>query len=154
MAVKPIPDGYHSVTPYLIVNDAARALDFYARAFGAKELFRMDGPGGKIGHAEFQIGTSRVMMADEHPEVNARGPKSIGGTPVHLLIYVEDVDGVFARALEAGATQTRAIKDEFYGDRTGTLTDPFGHVWSVATHKEDVPAEEMERRMKELQQAT
>lgn len=153
MAVKPIPDGYHSVTPYLIVHDAARALQFYTRAFGATELFRMDGPGGKIGHAEIQIGNSRVMMADEHPEANARSPKSIGGSPVHLMIYVEDVDSVFAQALAAGATEARAIRDEFYGDRSGTLTDPFGHVWSVATHKEDVPAEEMERRMKELQQS-
>jgi len=146
MAVKPIPDGYHSVTPYLIVQGGARAIDFYKQAFGATELFRMDAPRGKIGHAEVKIGDSPVMLADEHPEMGAKSPQTLGGSPVHLMIYVEDCDTVFKRAIAAGGTETRPLKDQFYGDRSGTLTDPFGHSWTIATHKEDVSPEELERR--------
>jgi PhnB protein len=146
MAVKSKPDGYHSVTPYLIVDGGARAIDFYTKAFGAQELFRMDTPGGGIGHAEIQIGDSRVMLADEHPEVGARSPESIGGSAVHLMIYVDDCDAVFNRAIAAGAKETRPLKDEFYGDRTGNLVDPFGHCWSIATHKEDLSPEEIQQR--------
>lgn len=154
MAVKPIPDGYHSVTPYLIVDSAARALDYYKKAFGAEELFRMDAPGGRIAHCEFQIGDSRLMMADENPSMNARGPKSIGGSPLHLMIYVEDVDRVFKNAIGAGGVETQPLKDQFYGDRSGSLSDPFGHHWTVATHKEEVSPDEMERRMKAMTQPT
>jgi PhnB protein len=144
--VKPIPKGYHSVTPYLVVENAAKALDFYKHAFGAKEMFRMDGPGGKIAHAEIQIGDSRVMLADESPEMNSRAPGSIGGTPVSLMIYTENVDTVFKAALKAGGIQTRAVEDMFYGDRSGSLTDPFGHQWHIATHKEDLTPEEIQHR--------
>jgi PhnB protein len=145
-AVKPIPDGYHAVTPYLIVRGADRAIEFYTRAFGAKELFRFAQPDGRIGHAELEIGDSRVMLADEHPEMGIKSPQSIGGSPVGMTLYVPDVDATVARAVAAGATVTRAVKDQFYGDRTGTLSDPFGHIWYVSTHKEDVPADELERR--------
>jgi PhnB protein len=148
-SAKPIPDGYHSVTPYLIVTDAARAIAFYEKAFAAKELFRMAEPGGRVGHAELQIGDSRVMIADEHPEIQARGPQSIGGSPVTIHLYVEDVDATVARAVAAGAQLTRPVADQFYGDRNGGLTDPFGHTWWVATHTEDVSEEEMERRARE-----
>jgi PhnB protein len=144
--VKPIPKGYHSVTPYLVVENAAKALEFYKNAFGAKEMFRMDGPGGKIAHAEIQIGDSRVMLADESPEMNSRAPGSIGGTPVSLMIYTENVDTVFKAALKAGGIQTRAVEDMFYGDRSGSLTDPFGHQWHIATHKEDLTPEEIQHR--------
>ncbi len=154
MAVKPVPDGYHSVTPYLIVSDAARAIDFYTRAFGATEQFRLDAPGGKIGHAELRIGDSMVMLADEFPDMGARGPQTIGGSPVQLLLYVPDVDAVFARAVSAGAVAARPVKDQFYGDRSGNLTDPFGHSWTVATHTEDVSPDEMARRSALLQQET
>lgn len=148
-SAKPIPDGYHSVTPYLIVKDAARAIAFYEQAFGAKELFRMAEPDGRVGHAELQIGDSRVMLADEHPEIQARGPQSSGGSPVTIHLYVEDVDATVARAVAAGAQLTRPVADQFYGDRNGGLTDPFGHTWWVATHTEDVSEEEMERRARE-----
>ena len=148
MAVKPIPEGYHSVTPYLILNGAADAIEYYQKAFGATELFRMSAPGGKIGHAEIKIGNSPIMLADEHPEMGYKSPRSWGGTPVSLMIYVEDVDTVFKQAIAAGAKEQQAVKDQFYGDRTGTLTDPFGHVWTIATHKEDVSMEEMQQRMK------
>ena len=148
MAVKPIPDGYHSVTPYLIVDGAARALDFYARAFGAKELLRMPRPDGRIGHAEMRVGDSVIMLADENLEMKVRGPKSVGGTPVQMMVYVEDVDTVFARAVEAGAIVERPLSNQFYGDRTGGIVDPFGHSWYLATHVEDIAPEEMERRMK------
>jgi PhnB protein len=144
--VKPIPDGYHSVTPYLIVGDGARALEFYKEAFGAAEVFRMERPDGRIGHAEIQIGDSHVMLADEHPEIGARSPQSIGGSPISLMLYVEDVDATVGRAVEAGAKLTRPIADQFYGDRTGGVEDPFGHAWYVATHVEDVPHEELEKR--------
>jgi PhnB protein len=145
--VKPIPDGYHSVTPYLIVNGGAAAIEFYKKAFGAKEQFRMPGPDGKIGHAEIRIGDSMVMLADESQEVGAKAPKSVGGTPVSIVLYVEDVDRVFAQAVAAGAKVERPLADQFYGDRTGGVLDPFGHRWHIATHKEDVSEEEMKRRM-------
>ena len=144
--VKPIPEGYHSVTPYIIVNDGARAIEFYKTAFGAVEVFRMDGPDGRVGHAEIRIGDSHVMLADEHPEMGARSPQTIGGSPVSLMLYVEDVDATVGRALEAGAKLTRPVADQFYGDRTGGLEDPFGHAWYVATHVEDVPFEELKKR--------
>ena len=150
MAVNPIPDGYHSVTPYLIVNDGAAAIEFYKQAFGATELFRMDAPGGKIAHAEIKIGDSPVMLGDESPEMGYRSAKTIGSTPVSLMIYVEDVDAVFPQAIAAGGKELKPLQDQFYGDRSGTLEDPFGHVWTVATHKEDVSPEEMDRRMAEM----
>jgi PhnB protein len=152
MAVKPIPDGYHSVTPYLIVRDAARAIEFYKRAFGATELLRIDAPGGKIGHAEVKIGNSPVMLADENPDWGAKSADMFGGSPVQLMIYVEDCDSVFHRAIASGAKETRPLKDQFYGDRSGTVTDPFGLQWTISTHTEDVSPEEMHRRSQELMQ--
>jgi PhnB protein len=146
--VKPIPEGYHSVTPYLCCRDAARAIEFYKKAFGATEIMRMGAPDGKVGHAELQIGNSRVMIADEFPEMQFLSPASIGGTPVTLHLYVEDVDAVVPRAVGAGAKVTRPVKDEFYGDRAGQVEDPFGHKWYVATHKEDLTMEEIEKRQK------
>jgi PhnB protein len=146
MAVKAIPDGYHTATPYLIVKGAAQALDFYHQAFGATELFRFAGPNGQIGHAEMQIGTSRIMLADEHPQMGYVGPETLGGTPVGICLYVEDVDALAKRAVAAGAKVERPVQDMFYGDRTGTFADPFGHKWTISTHKEDVSPEEMERR--------
>ena len=144
--VKPIPDGYHSVTPYLICDGAADAIAYYKKAFGATELFRMDHQ-GKVGHAELKIGDSPIMLADEYPEMGYRSPKALGGTPVSIMIYVPDVDSVYQQAIDAGATEVKPLQDQFYGDRSGTLTDPFGHVWTIATHKEDVTMEEMNRRM-------
>ena len=144
MAVAPIPKGYHTVTAYLITNDAAKAIDFYKKAFGAEELFRFPMPDGKIGHAEIKIGDSNVMLADAME--GFRDPHAIGGTPVSFMVYVPDVDKIFAQAIAAGATQVRPVENQFYGDRTGTLTDPFGHVWSIATHVEDVSPEEMNAR--------
>ncbi len=148
MAVKPIPDGYHTATPYLIIRGAADAIEFYKKAFGATELFRFPMPDGKIGHAEIKIGDSPIMMADEFPEMGYKGPQSLGGSPVSIMIYVEDVDAVFNQAVDAGAAVKEALQDKFYGDRIGTLTDPFGHVWHISTHKEDVSVEEMQRRAK------
>lgn len=148
MAVKPIPDGYHTVTPYLIVKDAKSALEFYKRAFGAKELFRMADPSGKIMHAEFKIGDSPIMIAEEFPDMGVRGPEAYGGTPVSILIYVEDVDALAKQAEAAGAKVLRPVKDQFYGDRAGTFTDPSGHVWTIATHKEDLSPEEIDQRFK------
>jgi PhnB protein len=150
MAVKPIPDGAQTVTPYLVLDGAARAIDYYTQSFGAKEQFRMPGPGGKVMHAELKIGNSTVMLADEMPEMGYRGPQASAGVPVSLMLYVEDVDGVFARAVKAGAKVVKQVEDQFYGDRTGTLTDPFGHCWTIATHKEDVAPEEMTRRFNEM----
>lgn len=144
--VKPIPEGYHSITPYLVIDGAAAALDYYKKAFGATELFRMEHE-GKIGHAEMKIGDSPFMLADAQPAQGHKSPKDLGGSPVGIMIYVDDVDAVFKQAIDAGATEVRALQDQFYGDRSGTLTDPFGHVWTVATHKEDVAPEEMEKRM-------
>jgi PhnB protein len=149
MAVKPIPDGYHSVTPYLIMRDASRAIDFYKRALGAVELFRFDAPGDKIGHAEIRIGDSVIMLADEYPDMGYRGPQSIGGSAVSLMVYVDDVDAQFKRAVEAGAKVRQELKDQFYGDRSGTIEDPFGHVWTIATHKEDLSSDEVMRRAQE-----
>jgi PhnB protein len=148
MAVKPIPEGYHSVTPYLIIHGAADAIEFYKKAFGATELFRFPAPDGKIGHAEIKIGDSPIMLADEFAEMGYKGPDTPGGSPVSIMLYVEDVDTVFNRAVEAGASVKEALQDKFYGDRMGTLTDPFGHRWHVGTHKEDVSMEEMEQRAK------
>ncbi len=148
--VKPIPEGYHSITPYLIVNDAARAIEFYRKAFGASEVMRMPKPDGKIGHAELAIGDSKVMLADEYPEMGYRSPQSLGGAGVSIMLYIDKVDEVFKRALHAGAKELQAVKVQFYGDRSGTLQDPFGHVWTVATHVEDVPPEEMCRRAEEF----
>ena len=150
MAVKAIPEGYHSVTPYLIVDGGAAALDFYKRAFGATELFRMPSPGGKIGHAEIRIGDSTIMLADEHPEMNARSPKSIGGSPVSIMLYVEDCDAMAKQAVAAGAREIRPVATQFYGDRSGTFEDPFGHQWHLSTHVEDVSPEELEKRAAEM----
>jgi PhnB protein len=144
--VKPIPEGYHSVTPYLIINGAAGAIDFYKKAFGATELFRMEHE-GKIGHAEIKIGDSPIMLADEHPAMGYKSPQALGGTPVSLMIYVEDVDTIYKQAIASGGVEVKALQDQFYGDRSGTLTDPYGHVWTVATHKEDVTPEEMDKRL-------
>ncbi len=147
--VKPIPDGYHTATPYLILGDAGKAIEFYKRAFGATELLRMPAPGGKVGHAEIKIGDSMIMLADEFPDMGHKGPASLGGTPVSIMLYVKDVDATCAQAVSAGGKITKPVQDQFYGDRLGTLTDPFGHVWHIATHVEDVPPDELERRAKE-----
>ena len=146
MATKAIPDGYHSATPYLIVKGAANAIDYYKRAFGATELFRMADEKGTIGHAEIRIGDSVIMLADETPGAVCHTPRSLGGTSVGMMIYVNDVDSVFKRAVEAGGKSLRPLTNQFYGDRSGTLEDPYGHVWTVATHVEDVPPEELKRR--------
>ncbi len=146
----PVPEGYHTLTPYLFVKGAAAAIDFYARAFGAEELFRLGGPGELIGHAEMRIGDSRFMLSDEFEAWENRSPLSLGGTCGQLMVYVEDVDAVFARAVAAGATEIRPVEDHFYGDRAGTLEDPFGHRWTIATHVEEVPPEVMDARMKEM----
>jgi PhnB protein len=146
MTVKAKPDGYHSVTPYLIVKDAAGAIDYYKKVFGAQELFRLSGPDGKLGHAELKIGDSVVMLADEHPGMGALSPQTIGGSPVRMMVYVDNVDEVVPRAVAAGAKILRPVADQFYGDRAGGIEDPYGHHWHVATHKEDVPPEEMKRR--------
>jgi PhnB protein len=151
MAAKPVPDGYRTATPYLIVKGASRALDFYKKAFGAEQLFRMDGPGGSVMHAEIQIGDSRLMLADEFPDMGYVAPQPGVGASNSIYLYVEDVDKRFQRAVDAGAQVKRPVHDEFYGDRTGTLTDPFGHVWNLATHKEDVPQAELNRRFEEMQ---
>ena len=145
MALKPIPEGYHSVTPYLICKGAARAIDFYRKAFGATEIMRFPGPNDTIMHAEIQIGDSRIMLADETQEYKA--PQANSGNPISLMIYVPDVDKTFNQAVREGARSKRAVEDQFYGDRLGTLEDPFGHVWSIATHVEDVTEQEMQRRM-------
>ena len=145
-SVKPIPEGYENVTPYLIVDGAAAAIEFYRRVFGAVERMRFAAPGGRIGHAELTIGRSVVMLADEHPEIGARGPRSIGGSPIAIHLYLEGVDAVVSRAVAAGAKLLRPVADQFYGDRLGAIEDPFGHLWHIATHVEDVPPDEMRRR--------
>ncbi|MFT4173190.1 MAG: VOC family protein [Rhodocyclaceae bacterium] len=145
-AVAPVPAGYHSVTPYLCVNDASRAIDFYTQAFDAHETQRMTGPNGKIGHAEVRIGSSPVMLADEYPDMGFLSPTTLGGPGLTLLLYVADVDAVFAKAIAAGAEALRPVHVEFYGDRTGTLRDPFGHVWHVSSRVEDVPPDELRSR--------
>ena len=144
--VKAIPNGYHALTPYLSVHGASAAIEFYKKAFGAKELMRMAQPDGLVRHAEIQIGDSRLMLADEFPNINFRGPHALGGSPVHLHLYVEDVDAVFNQAVAAGAKVDRPVQDQFYGDRSGSLADPYGHVWHVATHKEDLSMEEVRKR--------
>jgi PhnB protein len=143
MAVQPVPEGYHTITPYLAVDDATAAIDFYRRAFSAKERVRRAAPDGKVGHAELEIGDSVVMLADPYPELIAKPPKELGGNSVGLFVYVENVDGLVQQAVDAGATLTMAPKDQFWGDRTGKVTDPFGHAWEIATHVEDVPPEKM-----------
>ena len=150
MAVKPIPQGYHTVTPYLCVRDCAKAIDFYKRALGAAEISRMSGPGGGVMHAEIKIGDSRIMMSDEFPQSGVKSPQSLGATTTQLHIYVEDCDKVFQQAVSAGCKADMPPTDMFWGDRYGKLTDPFGHAWGVATHKEDVSKEEMERRGREF----
>jgi PhnB protein len=144
--VRPIPEGYHSITPYLAVDGAAAAIEFYKKAFGATEVMRMPSPGGKVGHAEIRIGDSRVMLADEYPDMGFRSPKAYGGSPLGLHLYVEDVDAVARQAVAAGAREVKPVKDQFYGDRTGSFEDPFGHVWHIATHKEDLAEGELKRR--------
>ena len=144
--VKPVPDGYHSVTPYLIIDGATRALDFYRRVFGATERMRMPGPDGKVGHAEITIGDSMIMLADEHLEMGARGPRAFGGAAVSVMLYVNDVDATVKAAVAEGAKLLQPVEDKFYGDRMGTIEDPFGHHWHIGTHKEDVPPDEMKRR--------
>lgn len=153
--VSPIPEGYTSVTPYLIVKDAAKAIEYYKKVFGAKEIFRMDGPNGKIGHAELQIGNARIMLADENPSMGQghSSATSIGSSPVSLYLYIPDVDRVVERAVAEGAKIIKPIQDQFYGDRSGFVQDPFGHFWGIATHVEDVSPQEMEERMKKLQAA-
>ncbi len=148
MATNPIPEGYHTVSPYLAVDDAARAVEFYVQAFGAKELVRMQAPGGKVGHAELELGDSRIMLSDPFPQASTRPPRQLGGTSASVFMYVADVDAVVKQAVDAGATVTMEVANQFWGDRFGTITDPFGHVWSIATHVEDVPPEEMAERAK------
>jgi PhnB protein len=144
--VPPIPDGYHSVTPYLIIQGAGDAIDWYGKVLGTKERMRMP-MGDRVGHAELELGDSVVMLADEFPDMGIRSPATLGGSPVNVHVYVDDVDDLFARAIAAGATEMQPVEDKFYGDRAGQFSDPFGHVWSVATHIEDVAPEEMRRRM-------
>jgi PhnB protein len=153
MATKSVPDGYHSVIPYLIVKGAAEAINFYKKVFGAVEEMRVPGPNGRIAHAEIRLGDSVVMLADEHPEMGHRSPQSLGGTGVSLMVYLDAVDDVFKRAIANGAKQLQPLKDQFYGDRSGTLEDPFGHQWTVATHIEDVAPEEMRRRAEKIMQS-
>jgi PhnB protein len=143
---KSIPDGYHSVTPYLVIAGAAKAIDFYKRAFGAVEIMRMEDPRGTIGHAEIKIGGSHIMLADEYPDMGYLAPTSLGGSAVSLMVYVDRVDDVFKQALKSGAQEMQPLKDQFYGDRSGTLKDPFGHIWTIATHVEDVAPDEIRRR--------
>ncbi|MCZ7537057.1 MAG: VOC family protein [Acidimicrobiia bacterium] len=144
--VQPIPDSYRTVTPYLYISGASDAIDFYVKVFGATERSRLAGSDGKVGHAEIEIGDSVIMLADEFPDMGASSPTTVGGTPVSLHVYVEDVDATVERAVSAGATLTRPVENRFYGDRSGQLRDPWGHEWSIATHVEDVSWEEMERR--------
>lgn len=152
MSAAHVPAGYHSVTPYLIAKDATKAIEFYQKAFGAKEVMRLTMPGGKIGHAEMEIGDSRIMLADEFPDMGAISPLSCGGTPVSFLLYVPDADAAVAKAVAAGATIKRPIQDQFYGDRSGVIVDPSGHNWSIATRKENMSNEEMQRRFEAAMQ--
>jgi PhnB protein len=146
VSVKPIPEGYHSVTPYLILSDASGAIAFYKAALGASEVMRMDDPSGKIHHAEIKIGDSPIMLADEHPDIQALSPKTIGGSPVSIHLYVEDVDAAVERAVAAGAKLIRPVADQFYGDRVGGIEDPFGYRWFIATRREDLTMDEIRRR--------
>lgn len=156
MATQTTPAGYHSVTPYLIVDNAAKALEFYQKALNAKEMFRLPIPGAtggeKIGHAEIKIGDSQIMLSDEYPEMDARSPKALGGTPTSFMIYVDDVDKAFAQAVKAGGTAVQPVETQFWGDRTGTIVDPFGHKWTLGTHVEDVSPAEMQKRMQQRSQ--
>jgi PhnB protein len=153
MAVKPIPEGYNTLSTYLAVDDAAHAMEYYRKAFGAKERMRMDAPDGKIAHAELEIGDSLVMLSDPFPQATTRPPKELGGTSASVFMYVEDVDATVKQAVDAGATITMEVADQFWGDRFGSITDPFGHSWSIATHVEDVPPEQMAERAKEAMAA-
>ena len=154
MATSAIPKGYHSVTPYLVIKGAAQAIEFYKKAFNAAEVTRMDSPDGRIGHAEIKIGDSFVMLADEYPEMGHRSPQTLGGASVSLMVYTENVDEMFKQALAGGAREVRPVQDQFYGDRSGTLKDPFGHIWTISTHVEDVAPDEMQRRaQRSLQKA-
>ncbi|HVR14498.1 MAG TPA: VOC family protein [Gaiellaceae bacterium] len=148
MATQPIPEGYHTATPYLVIDGAAEAIDYYKNAFGAKERMRMEAPGNRIGHAEIEIGDSLVMLSDAFPQSTTKAPTELGGTTAGVFLYVEDVDAVVKKAVDAGATVTMEVADQFWGDRFGSITDPFGHSWSIATHVEDVPPEEMAERAK------
>ncbi|WP_236242681.1 VOC family protein [Streptomyces sp. CC228A] len=150
MSVKPVPEDHPRVTPYLCLDGAAAAIDFYTSVLGARERMRMEAPDGRIAHAELVLGDSVVMLSDESPEMNFRSPRTVGGTPVSLYVYVEDVDAVFAAALARGATELDPVRDQFYGDRSGRFEDPFGHHWNVASHVEDVSPEEMDRRAEEM----
>ncbi|HKP98136.1 MAG TPA: VOC family protein [Fibrobacteria bacterium] len=154
--VKPVPDGYHTLTPYISIRGASDAIAFYKKAFGAEELYRMDMPDGKLGHAELQIGDSRLMLADEFPDMPdavAKSPRTLGGTTMGFNVYVPDVDARFQRAIDAGGKVKRAVQDQFYGDRSGTLEDPFGHIWTLSTHVEDLTPEQMKERMAAMPQA-
>ena len=153
MAVMPIPEGYHSVTPYLAVDDANAAIEYYKKAFGAKERLRMDAPDGSVGHAELEIGDSLVMLSDPTPEATTRPPSEVGGTTAGVFLYVPDVDAVVKKAVDGGATVTMEVADQFWGDRFGSIKDPFGHIWSIATHVEDVPPEEIAQRAKDAMAA-
>jgi PhnB protein len=153
MSVKPIPEGYHTLTPYLTINGASEAIEFYKKAFGAKVVSRMDMPDGKVGHAEIQIGDSRMMLAEETPMMGTKSPKSLGGSPAAIVLYVDDVDKLFVQAGDAGAKITRPLKDQLYGDRMGSLEDPYGHQWYLGTHIEDVSQEEIDKRMKAMMAA-
>ena len=148
MAVRPIPEGYHTLTPYLAVEDAARAIEFYKDAFGAEEIHRMPGPDGSIAHAELQIGDSKLMLSDPFPHSDVRPPSERGGPTASIFMYVDDVDATFEQAQRAGATVVSELEDMFWGDRFGTVADPFGHVWAMATHKEDLSEEEIAERSK------
>jgi PhnB protein len=153
MATKPIPEGYHSVTPYLVVDGAARAIEYYEQAFGAKERVRMSAPDGKIGHAELEVGDALVMLSDPLPQFVGRSPKELGGTSVSLFMYVEDVDATVKQAVDAGATVTMEVADQFWGDRFGAVTDPYGHLWTIATRVEDLTPDEVAERAKEAMAA-
>jgi PhnB protein len=146
MSVKAIPAGHHTASPYLAIKNAAEALEFYKKAFGANEIYKLMMPDGRLGHAEMRVGDSIIMMADEFPEYGGKAPQTLGGSPVSIYLYVEDVDAFFKKALAAGAKERKPVMDQFYGDRSGQLEDPFGHLWWVATHKEDVAPEEIQKR--------
>jgi PhnB protein len=149
MAVQPVPEGYHTITPYLAVDDASAAIDFYQRAFGAKERVRMSGPGDSIMHAELEIGDSLVMLSDPFPQASTRNPKELGGTSISIFVYVDNIDELYKQAIDAGASSLMEPDDMFWGDRFGSVQDPFGHSWTIATHIEDVAPEELEKRQKE-----
>ncbi len=150
MAVQPVPEGYNTVTPYLAVPNAAEAIDFYTRALGAKERVRMDGPGGSIMHAELELGDSLIMLSDPFPQASTKTPKELGGTSVSIFVYVDDIDALYKQAIDAGATSLMEPDDMFWGDRFGSVQDPFGHSWTIATHIEDVSPEEMQKRSEEF----